>query len=102
MHLALLDIDRENLATAKTALAGMNPDLQTESYVVDVSDRSSWDAAIKHAVGLFPEIDLVVLNAGKSYKAAGQSEGGRLKTWLDPGYWSKVRERCPMTKVPEL
>lgn len=92
MHLALLDIDRENLVKAKTALAGMNPDLQTESYVVDVSDRSAWDAAIKQMVGLFPEIDLVVLNAGKSYKAAGQSEGGRLKTWLDPGYWSKVRE----------
>ncbi|KAJ5601211.1 hypothetical protein N7510_010745 [Penicillium lagena] len=90
MHLALLDIDRENLAKAKTALVDINPHLQTESYVVDVSDRSAWDAAIKQAVGLFPEIDLVVLNAGKSYKAAGQPEGGRLKTWLDPGYWSKT------------
>ena len=91
MHLVLLDIDRENLAKAKTALVDMNARLQTESYVVDVADRSAWDAAIKQAVGLFPEIDLVVLNAGKSYKAAGQSDGGRLKTWLDPGYWSKVR-----------
>ena len=90
MHLALLDIDSENLHKAKDILVGMDSSLKTEIYVLDVADRSAWTDVARQVTATFGEVDLLMLNAGNSYKAQGQSEGGRLKPWTDIEYWKKV------------
>lgn len=89
MHLALLDIDEANLTKAKTVLSDIDSSLITEAYVIDVADSALWKNTITQIAGAFPEIDLVVLNAGKGFKAQGQGEG-KLKPWLDGEYWKKV------------
>jgi len=94
MHLALLDIDNDNLIKAKEALGDFNPSLTTEAYVLDVADRSAWKDIAGKISGSFPGIDLVVLNAGKGYKPQAQEGRGRLNPWLDTEYWSKVRYRA--------
>lgn len=89
MHLALLDIDEANLVKAKNVLSEINPSLTTEAYTIDVADSALWKRTAGQVAGIFPKIDLVVLNAGKGYKAQGQGEG-RLSPWLDGDYWKKV------------
>lgn len=89
MHLALLDIDGDNLTKAKNALSNLDSNLITESYVIDVADAAAWKEIASQIAATFPAIDLVVLNAGKSYKPEGQ-DTGRLKPWLDADYWKKV------------
>lgn len=89
MHLALLDIDEENLAKAKNTLTDLNPSLMTEAYVLDVADVPLWEETARQIAQIFPDIDLVVLNAGKGFKPDGQ-ESERLKPWLDGNYWRKV------------
>ncbi|KAJ5115516.1 hypothetical protein NUU61_001275 [Penicillium alfredii] len=90
MHLALVDIDRETLTETKKVLYDLNPCLRIEAYALDVAEKPAWTEAVQQIVQLFPQIDLVVLNAGKSYKALGQPDGGRLKPWLDSTYWTKT------------
>lgn len=89
MHLALLDIDEDNLIKAKKVLSGIDSSLTTEAYPIDVADSVLWKKTTRQVAGLFPEIDLVVLNAGKGYKARGHGDG-RLNPWLDGDYWKKV------------
>lgn len=89
MHLALLDIDGDNLEKAKTALSNLDASLITESYVIDVADAAAWKEIARQVAATFPAIDLVVLNAGKGYKPEGQ-DTGRLMPWLDADYWKKV------------
>lgn len=89
MHLVLLDIDQDNLAKAKATLSELNPCLITEAYVLDVADAALWKTTTRQIVEVVQEIDLVVLNAGKGYKAQG-TDTGPLKPWLDGSYWEKV------------
>ena len=89
MHLALLDINAENLQKAKAELAELNPGLKTEAYVLDVADRAKWDEIVGQVSSVFGGVDLVMLNAGASYKPQSQQEG-RLKPWSDVDYWKKV------------
>ena len=89
MHLALLDIDQGNLAKAKDMLVGINSSLRTEAYSIDVADGGAWKKTAQAIKGVFPDVDLVVLNAGKSYQPQGQ-DAGRLKPWRDVNYWQKV------------
>lgn len=89
MHLALLDIDEENLSKAKNSLAGLDSSLKTEAYAIDVGDVTAWKQISERLRNSFPEIDLVVLNAGKSYKPQEQTKG-RLNPWLDGSYWRNV------------
>jgi NADP-dependent 3-hydroxy acid dehydrogenase YdfG len=91
MHLVLLDIDNENLIKAKTSLSDLNPVLKTEAFAMDVADRLAWKDIAGKISASFPEIDLVILNAGKGYKPQVQDGAGRLNPWLDTEYWSKVR-----------
>lgn len=91
MHLAMLDIDEENLIKAKKALASLNSSLMTEAYVLDVADESLWEKTGRQIAQTFPSLDLVVLNAGKGYKPQGQ-DSGRLKPWLDVEYWRKTMD----------
>lgn len=91
MHLILLDIDGDNLAKAKNVVHDLDSTLKTEIYVLDVADRSAWKEIAAKIAGNFPEIDLVVLNAGKGYKPQIQQDKGRMNPWLDPEYWKKVR-----------
>lgn len=89
MHLVLLDIDRDNLARAKQTLTKMNSCLQTEAFVIDVADADAWKSTARQVLEIFPEVDLVVLNAGKGYQSHGQ-DSGHVKPWLDVEYWRKV------------
>lgn len=91
MHLALVDIDSANLQKAKDILTGLNASLKTEAYAIDVADQAAWTDLGKKVTETFGEVDLLMLNAGKSFKAEGQAEGGRIKTWTDVGYWKKVQ-----------
>ncbi|KAJ5483848.1 hypothetical protein N7539_006048 [Penicillium diatomitis] len=89
MHLALMDIDQTNLVKAKTLLHDLNPHLLTEAYVIDVADAEIWKATAQQIAKLFPSIDLVVLNAGRGYKAQDQGKD-KLRPWLDGSYWQKT------------
>lgn len=89
MHLALLDIDQDNLAKTKKVLADLDPSLKTEAYAFDVADAATWKKLAAGIDEIFPDIDLVVLNAGKAYKPQ-ESSPSRLKQWLDGEYWRKV------------
>lgn len=89
MHLALLDIDQDNLAKTKQVLADLDPSLKTEAYAFDVADAAAWKKMAAGMNEIFPDIDLVVLNAGKAYKPQ-ESSPNRLKQWLDGEYWRKV------------
>lgn len=89
MHLVLLDIDRENLSAAKQALTEMNSCLQTEAFQIDVADAGAWTHTARQILEIFPENDLVVLNAGKGYRPREQPVG-RAQPWLDVDYWRKV------------
>ena len=90
MHLALLDINAENLQKAKAELAALDSKLKTETYVLDVADRAKWDDVVAQVSTTFGGVDLVMLNAGASYKPQSQQEG-KLKPWSDVEYWKKVR-----------
>ncbi|KAJ6000832.1 hypothetical protein N7481_001241 [Penicillium waksmanii] len=89
MHLLLLDIDHENLAKTKAALAELNSSLITEAFVLDVADAALWKETTRQIADIVQDIDLVVLNAGKGYKPQG-TDTGRLKPWLDGNYWEKT------------
>ncbi|KAJ5121733.1 hypothetical protein N7448_002865 [Penicillium atrosanguineum] len=91
MHLALLDIDEKNLAKAKNTLADMDPCLMTEAYVLDVADVPLWEETARQIAQTFPDIDLVVLNAGKGFKPDRQ-DSKNLKPWLDGNYWRKTMD----------
>ncbi|KAJ5086164.1 hypothetical protein N7532_010935 [Penicillium argentinense] len=104
MHLVLLDIDQENLAKAKAVLSEANPRLITEAYVLDVADAALWKETTRQILQIVLEIDLVVLNAGKGYKAQG-TDAGRLKPWLDGSYWDKTFDtnvRGPLNGLESL
>jgi NADP-dependent 3-hydroxy acid dehydrogenase YdfG len=88
LHLALLDKDSASLQKAKEILAAGNSSLKTEAYPIDVSDRNAWSAIATQVKQAFGGVDVLFLNAGKSYKAQGQSE--KLKQWEDLDYWKNV------------
>ncbi|KKA18561.1 NADP(+)-dependent dehydrogenase, partial [Rasamsonia emersonii CBS 393.64] len=90
LHLALLDNDSASLQKAKQILAAANSSLKTEAYAIDVSDRTAWSTVASQVQQAFGGVDLLVLNAGKSYKAQGQSEGQKLKQWEDVEYWKRT------------
>lgn len=89
MHLALLDIDQDNLAKTKKFLTDLDPSLKTEAYAFDVADVAAWKKTAAGLNEIFPDIDLVVLNAGKAYKPQ-EASASRVKQWLDGEYWRKV------------
>ncbi|KAJ6144116.1 hypothetical protein N7470_008011 [Penicillium chermesinum] len=99
MHLALVDIDAENLSKAKSMLTQLDPSLKTESYTLDVSDVPGWKHTAESISRTLPDIDLVVLNAGKAFRRQDQT-AGRLSPWLDGSYWRKVGiQRAPPKSI---
>lgn len=98
MHLALLDNDRDNLSKAKAALDEINPKLTTEAYAMDVADQSAWKDIAEKISSVFPEIDLVVMNAGKGFKPEVQEDRGRLNPWVESEYWARVRRSIAKTR----
>jgi NADP-dependent 3-hydroxy acid dehydrogenase YdfG len=89
MHLALLDIDTTNLEKAKNELSALDSSLKTEIYTIDVGDLLAWKDVTTRIRTTFDNLDLVVLNAGKSYKTQS-AQADRLKPWVDAEYWRKV------------
>ena len=98
MHLALLDIDADNLSKAKDTLAALDTTLKTESYVLDVGDNTAWKQIAEEVNGQFPDLDLVVLNAGKAYKPQ-KAPSDRLQAWVDGDYWHKVGNPQPFSAL---
>ncbi|KAL4881974.1 hypothetical protein BJY04DRAFT_187776 [Aspergillus karnatakaensis] len=68
MHLALLDIDAENVVKAKEVLSAANGALKTEAYTIDVGDKSQWESIVAKVQTTFPSVDLVLLNAARGTK----------------------------------
>lgn len=87
MHLALLDVDAVNLPKARDVLASADASLKTESYTIDVGDKSQWDIVAAKIQSTFPTIDLVLLNAARGTKPKDSSP------WINnTGYWRQVRQ----------
>ncbi|KAL2819405.1 hypothetical protein BJX63DRAFT_381923 [Aspergillus granulosus] len=85
MHLALLDVDEANLAKAKEVLASVDSSLKTETYNIDVGDKSQWDSVASHVQSTFPTVDLVLLNAARGTKPTNSNP------WIDNvEYWRTI------------
>jgi NAD(P)-dependent dehydrogenase (short-subunit alcohol dehydrogenase family) len=81
MNLALLDINKDNLAAATSALSDSNSDTTTKSYPLDVSSLSAWQSLSTQLSTDFPSIDLLMLNAGHGPKPKTSSP------WFDTEYF---------------
>ncbi|KAL2823880.1 hypothetical protein BDW59DRAFT_90533 [Aspergillus cavernicola] len=87
MHLALLDVDVENLPKAREALESEDPSLKTHAFLIDVGDKSEWEIVAEKVQSTFSTIDLVVLNAAKGKKPQYSSP------WVDNiDYWKEILE----------
>ena len=82
MHLALLDINKDSLSAASTALQKIDNKLLTLTYEIDVSDLSAWSAVQSDLSGKFQTIDFLMLNAGIGIKTS--------HPWKDPEYFYKT------------
>ncbi|KAI5254077.1 short chain dehydrogenase/reductase [Aureobasidium subglaciale] len=89
MNVALVDKSTEGLEKAKEILSGSARNGQkTEVYDMDVSELPQWRSLKSEIEAKFGLVDLLVLNAGASFKP---SQGfGALGTWLDPSYHHKT------------
>jgi short-subunit dehydrogenase len=86
MHLALVDINPEYLTQAKDILGAGKNNEKTETYQVDVADISDWQKLRTDVETKFGGIDLLMLNAGASFRP---QEGKQ--PWEDIDYFFKVR-----------
>ncbi|KAL4867024.1 hypothetical protein BDV12DRAFT_198627 [Aspergillus spectabilis] len=85
MHLALLDVDAENLAKAKEALASIDGSLKTKSYIIDVGERDHWDNIAGRVQLDFSTVDFVFLNAARGTKPKDSNP------WIDnTEYWREL------------
>ncbi|OJJ59555.1 hypothetical protein ASPSYDRAFT_43938 [Aspergillus sydowii CBS 593.65] len=85
MHLALLDVDAVNLPKARDVLASVDESLKTESYTIDVGDKSQWDSVAAKVQSTFPTIDLVLLNAARGTKPKDSNP------WVNnTDYWRQI------------
>ncbi|KAL3443087.1 hypothetical protein BJX65DRAFT_285942 [Aspergillus insuetus] len=87
MHLALLDVDEANLAKAKEVLASTDSSssLKTETYNIDVGDKSQWDTVASQVRSTFSTVDLVLLNAARGTKPKDSNP------WIDNvEYWRTI------------
>lgn len=88
LNLALLDINSSSLQKAKELLtASGSSSLKTEIYDFDVADRSAWTSVASQVKDTFGSVDVLMLNAGNSYKPKGDSP---LKQYEDIDYWKRV------------
>ena len=79
MHLALLDINSDSLATAHRTLSALDSKLLTLTYELDVSDAAAWQTVKADLESKVQSIDLLMLNAGFSIKTS--------TPWKDPAYF---------------
>ena len=85
MNLALLDINKSNLAKAASSLPSTDS-AKTETYELDVTDFSAWQSLVPKLTSAFSSgVDLLVLNAGAGFKP----ENGRTH-WSDPSVFHKT------------
>ncbi|KAL3470025.1 hypothetical protein BJX99DRAFT_240201 [Aspergillus californicus] len=68
MHLALLDVDIDNLPKARSALEQEDSSLKTAAYLIDVGESSEWESVTEQVKSTFKTVDLLVLNAAKAKK----------------------------------
>lgn len=85
MNLILVDHHADNLSRAHSILSDTDT-AKTLTHTMDVADLSSWEFLRDKVLNTFPAgVDLLMLNAGASFKAKD------LKPWEDVGYFRKVR-----------
>ncbi|EXJ57462.1 hypothetical protein A1O7_07810 [Cladophialophora yegresii CBS 114405] len=82
MHVALLDINRETLASASSALQAIDNKLLTLTYEIDVSDMDAWAAIRADVETKFQTIDFLMLNAGMAIRTTSP--------WKDAAYFHKT------------
>ena len=79
MKLALVDINNQSLAKAKSSFSNGEP---METYTVDVSKIEEWKTLKKNVESKFGDVDFLMLNAG-----IGLTGG-----WEDIDYFHKVSD----------
>ncbi|KAL2432196.1 hypothetical protein ABEF95_004809 [Exophiala dermatitidis] len=90
MHVALADINSDNLEKAKAALQSISPNTNTSTspqiltYTLDVSDLSAWSRVKTDLTSKFSSINFLMLNAGMSMKPSTSSP------WEDAAYFHKT------------
>lgn len=85
MNLALIDNNAANLAKASSILKPLTKaNEKTVSYTLDVSQTSEWQNIKSDVEGRFGTIELLMLNAGASFKPRDGNP------WGDIEYHKKV------------
>lgn len=85
MHLVLVDINSDYLTKAKDILGAPPANEKIETYQMDVTQISDWQKLRSEVEAKFATIDLLILNAGASFKP----EEGK-QSWDDVEYFQKV------------
>lgn len=102
MHLALVDINSEYLTKAKDILGASPANEKIETYHMDVTLLADWQKLKSEVEAKFQTIDLLMLNAGASFKP----EEGK-QSWEDVEYFQKVTIsssfiRCSLLTTSDL
>ena len=85
MKLALVDSNAEYLAKAKEILDKTTTDEETAVFQTDVSQPPQWQELKTQVEKSFGGVDLLILNAGASFKQQEGKQG-----WEDAEYFEKV------------
>ena len=85
MNLALLDINGDQLSKASEVLPSRS-DAKTETYKMDVSSVQDWEKIRKDVESKFGSVDLLMLNAGASFKPDTN------QSWEDVNYFQKTMQ----------
>lgn len=83
MNVALLDINGDQLSKAAEVLPSKS-DAKTETYKMDVTSVQDWEKIRKDVESKFGGVDLLMLNAGASFKPDTQ------QSWEDVSYFQKT------------
>lgn len=87
MNLALLDINKETLSKAQSALESLDSKGKVQTYPLDVSDHDAWASVRDDLATSFPDnqgVDFLLLNAGTSVKPT------TTQPWEDIAYFQKT------------
>lgn len=81
-HLAIVDIDADNLAETKSILESINSEIDVQTTVLDVSNKEAMLAFANESYAHFGKVNLVINNAG-----VAMSSGNLWETSIDDIEW---------------
>ena len=85
MNLALLDMNSDSLSKASEVLPSKSGE-KTETYKMDVTSVQDWQRVRKDVESKFGSVDLLMLNAGASFKPETK------QSWEDISYFQKTMQ----------